>query len=673
MNLNGNLRKEQCQPALLIIQNVGNVTPKQNTPQTENLSKPEIKNNKKIRSKHIPKNNKEWYDLMEIDNEKDSEPSDSEYDIAEEEPDIHFEKIKNPYNNRIAEAKKFNEGEVCNYYAFVPKGYYTEGEPLAFFESIEKKIADIYKKELALKEDEALQESGWSFVRAEEVFLEISAFRPLRSSSYLYLPEALNKPQLGLINPQNRDDNECFKWCISAYHTREEAIKNNRKPPHFNEIRRLRRNANIANYEGIKFPATLHDIDKFEEINQNYAINIFRPVFSKAFGKIKVDIDLLYISERNYQVEHMIDLLYLTEGEENLNDRKNPNDIPEGLKTYYVLITDFTRLMHKWNNYYDKKYFCRKCLRFPYSRLDLLKKHIPACPGPNKAPQRLILPEEEVEEVEVEEKDKEGNTIKIAEQKAVSYGYTIHCSDGTTQKLQISVETVKKISWKKNNDLRSGYDFHHLIQEIAKVTDEKIVPIANNSEQYITFLVGQLQFIDSLKFLLPGLAKMAENLRDEKKGQTKTPEQLAKCFPIIKKKFNETKLPLCKEFNSDLDGFNYCDHNCRIEKYEYRKKIGKCEHKCQKCKHKKEPARRCIARANIPGLEGFKWLSTNPLDASHSLVQKILTIKEKSNRGCCLEVKLSIPKELYSKFRDYPMCPERKNVLYDWYSSKQKE
>ena len=41
----------------------------------------------------------------------------------------------------------------------------------------------------------------------------------------------------------------------------------------------------------------------------------------------------------------MIDLLYLTEGEENLNDRKNTNDIPEGLKTHYVFITDFTRLM----------------------------------------------------------------------------------------------------------------------------------------------------------------------------------------------------------------------------------------------------------------------------------------------------------------------------------------
>ncbi|CAG8758683.1 25382_t:CDS:2, partial [Dentiscutata erythropus] len=394
---------------------------------------------------------------------------------------------------------------------------------------------------------------------------------------------ALDKPQLGLINPQNRDDNECFKWCISANHTREEAIKNNRKPLHLNEI-----------------------------------------LFSKAFGKIKVDIDPLFISEQNYQIEHMIDLLYLTEGEENLNNQKNPNDIPEGLKTHYVFITNFIQLMHKWNNHHDKKYFCQKCLRFPYSRLDLLEKHIPTCPGPNKALQRLILPEEEAEEAKVEEKDKEGNTIKIAKQKAVSYRYTIHCSDGTIQKpRKYQIENKCKNCEGKLHEagynkirifdpetkkyLGAGYRKCHgkkpMIQgklddeqkkargacKKSKVTDEKIVPIANNSEQYITFSVGQLQFIDSMKFSLLGLAKIAENLQDEKKGENKTPEQLAKCFLIMSKFISPHLLSLLTHFNSDLDGFNYYNHNCRIEKCKHGKKKGKCKHKCQKCKHKKEP------------------------------------------------------------------------------------
>ncbi|CAG8459109.1 22455_t:CDS:2 [Cetraspora pellucida] len=38
MNLNENLRKGQCQPALLIMKNVGNITLEQNTPQTENIT-----------------------------------------------------------------------------------------------------------------------------------------------------------------------------------------------------------------------------------------------------------------------------------------------------------------------------------------------------------------------------------------------------------------------------------------------------------------------------------------------------------------------------------------------------------------------------------------------------------------------------------------------------------
>ncbi|RIB03535.1 hypothetical protein C2G38_2224769 [Gigaspora rosea] len=80
--------------------------------------------------------------------DKDSEPNDLEYDTANENPDVYFKKIKDPYINRILKAEKFNEGEVCDYYAFMPKGYYAENEPLSFFESIEEKIANVYKREL---------------------------------------------------------------------------------------------------------------------------------------------------------------------------------------------------------------------------------------------------------------------------------------------------------------------------------------------------------------------------------------------------------------------------------------------------------------------------------------------------------------------------------------------
>ena len=40
----------------------------------------------------------------------------------------------------------------------------------------------------------------------------ISKYNPLAGSSYLKLPKELDYPQKGLINIQNTDDNECFKW-----------------------------------------------------------------------------------------------------------------------------------------------------------------------------------------------------------------------------------------------------------------------------------------------------------------------------------------------------------------------------------------------------------------------------------------------------------------------------
>nr|CAG8491559.1 5529_t:CDS:2 [Entrophospora candida] len=58
--------------------------------------------------------------------------------------------------------------------------------------------------------------------------------------------------------------------CVSAYHAREDVLKAGQKPTHLERINKIRRYANIANFDGINF---LHDIDKFEEINLNYATN----------------------------------------------------------------------------------------------------------------------------------------------------------------------------------------------------------------------------------------------------------------------------------------------------------------------------------------------------------------------------------------------------------------
>ena len=36
-------------------------------------------------------------------------------------------------------------------------------------------------------------------------------------TSHIKLPKKLDHPRKGLINIQNIDDNECFKWCLVRY------------------------------------------------------------------------------------------------------------------------------------------------------------------------------------------------------------------------------------------------------------------------------------------------------------------------------------------------------------------------------------------------------------------------------------------------------------------------
>ena len=55
--------------------------------------------------------------------------------------------------------------------------------------------------------------SNWVIELILDHYLNIIAYTPLRGSSYLPLPKELQNSMLGLINPKNLDDNECFRWC----------------------------------------------------------------------------------------------------------------------------------------------------------------------------------------------------------------------------------------------------------------------------------------------------------------------------------------------------------------------------------------------------------------------------------------------------------------------------
>ena len=47
--------------------------------------------------------------------------------------------------------------------------------------------------------------------------ISISKYNPLAERSYIRLPKELDHPNKGLINIQNTNDDECFKWCLIRY------------------------------------------------------------------------------------------------------------------------------------------------------------------------------------------------------------------------------------------------------------------------------------------------------------------------------------------------------------------------------------------------------------------------------------------------------------------------
>ncbi|CAB4378314.1 unnamed protein product [Rhizophagus irregularis] len=499
---------------------------------------------------------------------------------------MQFRLIEDPAPKRLIEASRAGSNGLCrDYVANIPEKYPFRRDPLLMFEDNEEAISKIYKAELhrlggiktkivhiahminnpdedgekeediafpsdiieitrqdhidvfisqqyhlildRIEEMEQNAHSGWIYDYGKKVYLEISAYQPLRGSSHFDLPNPWNKPQLGIINPKNNDHN-CFLYCICIHLRIKLARLQNITTPNLNDVNRSKRFMNMINFTGINAPASLRDIDRFEENNLSFAVNVFKPVLSENGEELKTHkLDPLRISEYNYQREHLIDLILFTQGEEGLTDRRNINDMnPEGFNTHYCLINGeagWHRIMRNWNKHHDHKYFCRHCLRAPFSRLDLLEEHIAYnCHGRNNlyAGQReifpkkgnhickftnikallkapfVIYPDNECDSNKLEEKeeDKNKNTVKIQNQVNNSFGYVLIQNDSDIisnvfrrtansvaekwENMQKDLQMIKEIlrnpaelkmtarDWEKHNSARKCYLCNGLLQEV---------------------------------------------------------------------------------------------------------------------------------------------------------------------------------------------------------------
>ena len=108
--------------------------------------------------------------------------------------------------------------------------------------------------------------SNWRFHSVLSLDLHTVKYVPLGGSSYIPFPKFLVGKK-AIISLKNEDD-ECFKWAITRALNRVE--KNSERID-----KKLREKSEVLNWDGLKFPVNLSDINNFENHNSKTSVNVF--------------------------------------------------------------------------------------------------------------------------------------------------------------------------------------------------------------------------------------------------------------------------------------------------------------------------------------------------------------------------------------------------------------
>ena len=187
--------------------------------------------------------------------------------------------------------------------------------------------------------------SGWSLCGIIKLELHTLGYDPLIRETWVPLPKELDNKK-AIINPKNKE-NKCFLWCILR------ALN----PCEKNQERidkKLKEKENTLNMDGIEYPVSLKDIDKFE--NQNPTISI------TVFGYEEKGVCPLRNSD-NTDREHNIILILIKE---------------EGVN-HYCLVKNVRRLLSSQvSNHKEKQHFYVRCLNAFWTHKSL-NKHLEYC------------------------------------------------------------------------------------------------------------------------------------------------------------------------------------------------------------------------------------------------------------------------------------------------------
>ena len=183
------------------------------------------------------------------------------------------------------------------------------------------------------------QGSGWQFRQVIHVEIHLNKYEPISGSSYIPLPKHLQTKR-AIINVQNKNDNQCFKWAITS------AIY-----PVEKDTQRLTKyveNSKKFNWDGINFPASLRDVDKFEKQNPSISVNVF--------GYEKDVYPLRITKNANPDT---VNLLLISEGE----------------NQHFTWVKNVSRLLtSQISTHVHKRHYCLRCLN-SFHAAESLQRH----------------------------------------------------------------------------------------------------------------------------------------------------------------------------------------------------------------------------------------------------------------------------------------------------------
>ena len=200
--------------------------------------------------------------------------------------------------------------------------------------------------EAAIQKTENAEGSGWKLKSVIDIKLYTTEWVPLNASSYMELPIYLANKK-AIINMQNQD-NKCFLWSVLR------ALNPTKKHPERVDNDLISKQDTL-NMKGIKYPVSLRDIDKFEELNLNISITVLGYNENDKVYPLRVS--------KYTGSEHDITLMLIRNTE----------------NSHYCLVDKLSSLLaSQINNHKGTRYFCLRCLN-NFDCLKSLNEHKEFC------------------------------------------------------------------------------------------------------------------------------------------------------------------------------------------------------------------------------------------------------------------------------------------------------